>query len=61
MIGLKKPVPELFRNMPWTTERVMTETRRRAKELGLKTEEPEILWDIDRPEDYTRALACGAL
>ncbi len=61
LIGLKKPVPELFRNMPWTTERVMPETRRRAKELGLKTEEPKILWDIDRPEDYTRALACGAL
>lgn len=61
LIGLKKPIPELFRNIPWTTERVMTETRRRARELGLRTEEPEILWDIDRPEDYARALASGAL
>lgn len=61
LIGLKKPIGELFRNMPWTTEHVMTKTRRRAKEMGLKIEEPEILWDIDRPEDYTRALLLDAL
>lgn len=61
LIGSNKPIPELFRNMPWTTERVMTETRRRAKDMGLQIEEPEILWDIDRPEDYMRALDCGAL
>ncbi len=61
LIGLKKPIRELFRNMPWTTEHVMTKTRRRAKEMGLKIEEPEILWDIDRPEDYTRALLLDAL
>lgn len=61
LIGLKKPIQELFRDMPWTTERVMTETRRRAEEIGLRTEELETLWDIDRPEDYMRALASGAL
>ena len=61
LIGLKRPIAELFHDMPWTTERVMPETRRRASEIGLKIEEPETLWDIDRPEDYERALSSGAL
>jgi len=61
LVGLTRPIPELFHDMPWITERVMPETRRRAATLGIKIEEPEILWDIDRPEDYERALGCGAL
>ena len=61
LVGLRKPIPELFRNIPWATGRVMGKTRRRAEELGLRTEEPEVLWDIDTPEDYTRAQLSGAL
>ena len=47
--------------MPWTSERVMPETRRRANKIGLRFEEPKMLWDIDLPEDYERALAAGFL
>lgn len=61
LIGLKRSTPELFRDVPWTTERVMAETRKRAREAGLMIDEPEVLWDIDRPEDYARATAEGAL
>jgi rSAM/selenodomain-associated transferase 1 len=61
LVGLNKPIPDLFHDMPWTTERVMPETRRRASEIGLAIEEPEMLWDIDRTEDYERALAAGFL
>jgi hypothetical protein len=61
LIGLKAPVPELFPDMPWTTECVMPVTRQRAAKLGLKIAEPKLLWDIDRPEDYERALAEGLL
>lgn len=57
LVGLRKPVPELFRNIPWATSRVMSETRRRVEELGLRAEEPAMLWDIDSPADYARALA----
>ncbi len=61
LIGLKKPIEELFADMPWTSERVMSETRQRAKNIGLRIEEPEVLWDIDCPEDYERAMSAGAL
>nr|TFG55581.1 MAG: glycosyltransferase [Hyphomicrobiales bacterium] len=61
LVRLRAPVPELFRDMPWTTQRVMQETRRRAAALGLKIAEPKLLWDIDTPEDYERAVKCGAL
>ncbi|MGY9105389.1 MAG: hypothetical protein ACKVG0_02405 [Alphaproteobacteria bacterium] len=58
---MHKPIPELFHDMPWTSERVMPETRRRANKIGLRFEEPKMLWDIDLPEDYERALAAGFL
>lgn len=61
LIGLRRPVPVLFRDIPWATSRVMSETRKRTEELGLRTEEPAVLWDIDNPEDYARARSSGAL
>jgi rSAM/selenodomain-associated transferase 1 len=61
MIGLRHPVPELFSDMPWGTENVMAETCRRAQSLGLNATVVEPLWDIDRPEDYDRAIAEGLL
>ncbi len=61
LIGLKRPIEELFADMPWTSEHVMSETRQRAKKIGLRIEEPEVLWDIDCPADYERALAAGVL
>jgi CTP:molybdopterin cytidylyltransferase MocA len=27
--------------------------------MGLRISEPGRLWDVDTPEDYRRALACG--
>ena len=59
LIGLKKPESELFCDIPWSTNRVMAETRLRAKEAGLSISEPALLWDVDTPEDYQRALAAG--
>jgi len=61
MIGMTRPHPELFDAMPWGSSRVMKETARRAKRLGLKFALFELLWDIDRPEDYGRAVSAGAL
>ncbi len=42
---------ELFRNIPWGTERVLTATREKIAALGLRTLFLETLADIDRPED----------
>jgi len=54
LVGLRRPVPELFREMPWGTDRVMEESRSRMRRLGMSWSEPATLWDIDRPEDLLR-------
>ena len=37
LIGLKRPVPELFTGIPWSTSRVLALTQEKAMTLGLKT------------------------
>lgn len=59
LIGLRRPGSSLFIDMPWGTERVMMETRRHLTRLGWQWAEPEILWDVDRPEDFDRLRASG--
>jgi rSAM/selenodomain-associated transferase 1 len=54
LIGLKRPTPELFTDMPWSTDGVMLETRQRLRHLGLSWREPGRLWDVDRPTDVMR-------
>lgn len=54
LIGLRKPVPELFSDIDWSTEQVMVQTRQRLSALGLIWLEVATLWDIDRPEDLSR-------
>lgn len=61
LIGLRRLAPDLFEAMPWGSERVMAETRRRLRRLGWTWRELETLWDVDRPEDYERLLASGLL
>jgi uncharacterized protein len=54
LIGMRKPLPDLFADMAWGTDGVMTETRRRLTHLGLSWREPAHLWDVDRPTDVRR-------
>jgi uncharacterized protein len=54
LIGLSRPVPELFTNMAWSSDGVMAETRQRLRHLGLSWREPGQLWDVDRPTDVMR-------
>jgi hypothetical protein len=61
LVGAAKPWPEIFADIRWGTDRVMAETRLRARALGLRTAEPAIVWDIDTPADYDRAAASGLL
>ena len=61
LVGFARPWPELLREMPWGTDRVMAETRVRARQLGLRIAEPALVWDIDRPADHDRAVRCGLL
>jgi len=57
LLGLQQPDPALFDNIPWSTDRVMSMTRRRLVAAGRRNwAELETLWDIDSLEDYQRWL-----
>jgi len=54
LIGLRRPIRELFDDLAWGTETVLAETRRRIRALGLRSHELPLLWDLDRPSDLVR-------
>jgi hypothetical protein len=54
LIGLKRAPASLFERIRWGEPTVMAETRERLAALGMRWEELETLWDVDRPEDLAR-------
>ncbi|WP_340121408.1 TIGR04282 family arsenosugar biosynthesis glycosyltransferase [Methylobacter svalbardensis] len=54
MIGLNRPHPELFDNMPWGTARVLAQTRNRIERYKLHHHELSEQWDLDTPKDLER-------
>ncbi len=57
LVGLRQPQPGLFHGIDWSTERVMAQTRQRAKALGVALCELAPLWDVDTPHDLARLAA----
>ncbi|OKH17084.1 TIGR04282 family arsenosugar biosynthesis glycosyltransferase [[Limnothrix rosea] IAM M-220] len=51
LIGLQQLIPELFQDMAWGIDTVLTETLRRTAKLNLSTKILRPLNDIDYPED----------
>lgn len=51
LIGLRKPVPELFEHIPWSTETVCALTQEKARALGLSVKLLPMLRDLDTIED----------
>jgi hypothetical protein len=51
LIGLNRPMPELFRGIPWGTDRVLADSLAVLKRRGSKPALLNPLADIDRPED----------
>jgi rSAM/selenodomain-associated transferase 2 len=51
LIGLSRPMPELFRGIPWGTDRVLADSLAVLQRQGCKPALLEPLEDIDRPED----------
>ncbi len=51
LIGLNQCLPGLFEDMPWSTSRLMDETRRQLTTLGKTWYEYEPMADIDEPAD----------
>lgn len=61
LIGLARCDARLFEGIAWGEASVMNETRARLRALDWRWQELEMLWDIDRPEDYKRLLAARLL
>lgn len=51
LIGIKKPAPELFATIPWSTNRVLTQSRTQAQRLGLTVALLDMKRDIDTMDD----------
>ena len=51
LIGLKKEAPDLFKEISWSTEKVLKHTLERAERLSLKVQLLDRLRDIDTLED----------
>lgn len=54
LIAMARPLPELFTNMPWSTDKVMPTTLLRLQAMGIKPVLLKTLADCDRPEDLKR-------
>jgi hypothetical protein len=51
LVGMRKPHPELFENIPWSTAKVLEATLQKTGEIGLKTELLSTWNDLDSFED----------
>ena len=54
LIGLKTPVEEIFRRIPWSNAAVLEITVQRIKELGLRLALLPVAYDIDLEGDLKR-------
>jgi hypothetical protein len=54
LIGLRKPCPELFRSIAWSTSRVFEQTMLRARAQRLRIRVLPRGWDVDTPDDLQR-------
>lgn len=54
LIGMRRALPELLTEMPWSTEQVLPETLGRLERSGIVPVLLETLADCDRPEDLAR-------
>jgi rSAM/selenodomain-associated transferase 1 len=61
LIGLKKPAPELFHQIPWSTARVLPLTREKATALGLSIGELAQWRDVDTIDDLKTLIEASRL
>lgn len=63
LVGATDVAPAAFSNVNWGTADVMSQTRTQLSGIGWKRSrewvELPTLWDVDRPDDYRRAISSG--
>ena len=61
LIGLKRPAPELFADIPWSTDQVLRLTQEKATGIGLKVSLIQPWRDVDTLADLEALIdACAA-
>lgn len=60
LLALRRPAPELFRDIPWSTSRVLELSLARAEASGLRVRMLDVLNDVDRPQDIPSHLLTGS-
>lgn len=61
LIGLKAPAPQLFEDIPWSTQDTLAVSLQRAKTLRLKIHLLETLYDVDDLQNLKQAIYDGHL
>ena len=57
LVGMRRPITELFDGVPWSTSRVLEATRQRCRELGLSYHETACWDDLDELADLRRLVS----
>lgn len=61
LIGLKRPAPELFADIPWSTDQVLRLTQEKAAAIGLKASVTQPWRDVDTLADLEALMKdCAA-
>ena len=55
LLGMKKLQPELFESIAWSTEGVVVQTGKKAKQRGVKVKSLQELVDIDNIDDLKKS------
>lgn len=61
LIGLKAPIPDLFREIPWSTDRVLQLTKEKAASAGLSIGCLSDWRDVDTIDDLKMLIEASAL
>ncbi|MGV3572877.1 MAG: TIGR04283 family arsenosugar biosynthesis glycosyltransferase [Ramlibacter sp.] len=63
LIGMRRPLPQAFEAIAWSTPQVLQQTRERLRAAGASWSELTPLWDVDEPADWQRyqRLLSGSL
>ncbi|MCX8491283.1 MAG: TIGR04282 family arsenosugar biosynthesis glycosyltransferase [Cyclobacteriaceae bacterium] len=56
LLGMKKQMPELFKNKAWSTDTVSTDTIQNFKDLGVSFAQLQVLTDVDEEKDLPAQL-----
>jgi rSAM/selenodomain-associated transferase 1 len=51
LLGMKKPMPELFENKTWSSDTVATDTIQNFKDLRVSFNQLQVLTDVDEEKD----------